>query len=248
MYNILIATGLAAVAFAIGALGGKWYYGFVPALLVFSVAYTLLVRRIVKQFEGTMQSVQESIMRQDIKGAQAALEAALPLGKWQILVTQQIYAQLGTLEFLQRNYKAARPLLEKSWKRNWQAQGMLATLDARDGKREEGIKRLEKARTLARKEPLLWALMSYHHLEGGDRDAALAAVNNGLAAVPESKALKELQAAIANDRMKKFKWDRAFGEPWLQFFPEQAFRRAMLSQKQQIIQARRGMTVPQPRR
>ncbi len=248
MYNILIATGISAVAFAIGALGGQWYYGFAPALLVFAIAYTLLARRTSKQLEATMAAVQEAILRQDVKGARAALEAALPLGRWQLLVSQQIYAQLGALEFLQRNYRAARPLLEKAWKRSWQPQGMLATLDAREGHRDRGIERLLKARTLARKEPLLWALISFHHIEAGDRAAALAAVNEGLAALPDSKSLKELRDAIANDRLKKFKWERVFGEPWLQFFPERAFRRAMLSQKQQLIQARRGMTVPQPRR
>ncbi len=248
MYNILIAAGASAVAFAVGALGGRWFYGFAPALLVFAIAYTLLARRSSRQLEATMAEVQEAIMRQDIKGARAALEAALPLGRWQILVAQQIYAQLGALEFLQRNYRAARPLLEKAWKRSWQPQGMLATLDAREGHRERGIERLLKAKTFARKEPLFWALISFHYIEAGDRDSALGVVNEGLDILPDSKNLKALRDAIANDRLKKFKWERVFGEPWLQFFPERAFRRAMLSQKQQLIQARRGMTVPQPRR
>ena len=187
-------------------------------------------------------------MRQDIKAARAELEAALPLGKWQILITQQIYAQLGGLEFIQRNYKAARPLLDKAWTRNWQAQGMLASLDAREGKVEEGIERLTKAKLLAKKEPLMWALLAYFQLEAGQRDAALATLNESQKFVPDAKALKELKAAVANDRMKKFKWDKHFGEPWFQFFPEQAFRRATRAHKQQIIQARRGANIPQPRR
>lgn len=248
MYNLLIAFGLAALAFGLGALGGRWYYGMAPAMLVFPVAWMLLARRTANQLQIHMKDVQEALMRQDIKSARTSLETALPLGKWQVLVSQQIYAQLGGLEFIQRNYKAARPLLEKAWKRNWQAQGMLATLDIKDGNREEAIARLEKAKFLAKKESLMWGLLAYHQLEGGDRDSALKTANDALAALPDSKALKDLKDAIANDRMKKYKWDKHFGEPWFQFFPEQAYRRAMRSHKQQLIQARRTGQAPQPRR
>jgi len=248
MYNILIASAIAAVAFGLGALGGRWYYGVAPAMLVLPVAWMLLARRTGQALEAHMKVVQESLMRQDIKSARAELEKALPLGKWQILVTQQIYAQMGGLEFIQRNYKAARSLLEKGWKRNWQAQGMLASIDARDGNVDEGIERLVKAKFLAKKEPLMWGLLTYFQLQAGRRDEALATVNDSLNAVPDSKALKDLKTAIANDRMKKYKWDKHFGEAWFQFFPEEAFRRATRAHKQQIIQSRRGANIPQNRR
>jgi tetratricopeptide (TPR) repeat protein len=248
VYNILIALGISLLAFGVGALGGRWYYGFMPAILMFPPAMFLLSRRTGKQLEAVMKQVQERLMRQDVRGAREILEGGLPLGKWQLLVAEQIYAQLGALEFVQRNYKAARPLLEKAWKRNWQAQGMLALLDARDGEHAAGVARLEKAKFLGKRDPLMWALLIHLQLEQSDTDGALASAGEALKVLPESKALKELQGAIANDRVKKFKWDKQFGDAWLQFFPEEAYQRAVRANKQQLIQARRGMGAPPPRR
>ena len=242
MYNLLISLGFASIAFLLGLAGGQWYYGFAPALIVFPIVYFFLARRTGKQVETIMAKAMNELQTQRIDAAKATIQSALPLGRWQFLVGQQIWAQLGALEYVQRNPKGARVALEKAWSRNWQAQAMLGVLDAKKGEHAAGIKRLEKARLLARKEPVYWGVLTWLHLRNKDPDKAMAAVKEGIDLTDGSKPLKELDVAIANDRVKRFKWDKAFGQSWYQFFPEQ-----MPMQRMQQSANKGRKTFPQPR-
>ncbi len=248
MYNLLISLGVAGLAFGIGAAMGQWVYGFAPAMLVLPVVYFLLARRTGQQLEVIMTRAGAELQAGRLKPAREIIETGYALGPWQFLITQQIHAQLGALEFMQRNYKQARPLLEKAWKRNWQAQGMLGILDARAGKHDEALVRLGKASLLAKREPLYWALTCWLLLDAKRVDEAQRKVVEGLETVENSKSLKELQTAIANDKLKRFRWDRAFGQTWYQFFPEQAQAQAQRGQAANDPRMRNRKTFPQPRR
>ena len=247
MYNLLIALGLSIVAFLVGWLAGNWTYGIFPAMLVFGIAYVLLARRTGRQLEAVMMAVQDELSKGKVKPARKLLEAALPLGKWQLLVTQQIYAQLGALEYIQQHWSKARPLLAKAWSRNWQASAMLAALDLRQGKKDEALKRLEKMRLLGRKEPLMWAVTAYVTLKAKGANDALKVVADARKVLEDNGPLKELQQALANDKMKKFKWN-VFGQGWYQFYPEHLQQGAMGGGRQQAPQFRGGKTYPMPRR
>jgi hypothetical protein len=242
MYNLLISLGVASVAFLLGFAGGQWYYGFAPALIVFPVVYFLLARRTGKQVEAIMAKAMSELQTQRMDAAKETMRSALVLGRWQFLVGQQIYAQMGALEYVQRKPKAAREHLEKAWSRNWQAQAMLAVLDAKKGDHPAGIKRLGKARLFARKEPVFWGILSWLHLRNKDPDTAMTTVKEGIDVTDGAKPLKELDAAIANDRVKRFKWDKVFGQSWYQFFPEQ-----MPMQRMQAAANKGRKTFPQPR-
>ena len=242
MFNLLISLGVAALAFLLGFLGGQWYYGFAPALIVWPVVYFLLARRTGKQVERIMQKAMVELQSQRIDQAKETIKSALPLGRWQFLVRQQIYAQLGALEYVQRRPKEAAAYLELAWSRNWQAQAMLAILDAKKGEHAVGVKRLEKAKLFGRKEPVLYGILSWLHLRNKDSDAAMAILKEGIEVTDGSGPLKELLAAVANDRVKRFKWDKVFGQTWYQFFPEQM----PMQQLQQQAQAGRK-TFPQPK-
>ena len=242
MFNLLISLGAAGLAFLLGFAGGHWYYGFAPALIVWPLVYFLLARRTGKQVEQIMAKAMGELQTQRLEQAKTTIKSALPLGRWQFLVEQQIYAQLGALEYVQRRPKEARTYLEKAWSRNWQAQAMLAVLDAKKGEHAVGVKRLEKARLFGRKEPVLYAILTWLHLRNKDSDSAMTVLKEGIEITEGSAPLKELQTAIANDRVKRFKWDKAFGQTWYQFFPEQM----PVQQMQQQAQSGRK-TFPQPR-
>lgn len=248
MYNLLISLAVAGLAFGIGAAMGQWVYGFAPALLVLPVVYFLLARRTGQQLEAIMTKAGAELQQGRIKQARETIEAGYALSPWQFLIEQQINAQLGALEYMQRHYKKARPLLEKAWKRNWQAQGMLAVMDARAGKHDEAIARLDKAALLAKREALYWGLIVWLLLNAKRVDEAQRKVVEGLDVVENSKALKELQTAIANQKMKRFKWDRVFGQSWYQFFPESAQQAAMRGPSANQPNMHGRKTYPQPRR
>jgi len=249
MYNLLIALGFAGIAFLIGALAGNPYYGLAPAMLIFPIAYFLLARRSGKQLEAVMMEVQKEMQAQRVGRATELLEGALPLGRWQFLVSKQIWAQLGAIEYIQQHFKKARPLLEKAWKRNWQAQAMLAAIDLRDKEHDAAIKRLGKAKFLGKRDPLMWAVLAYFHVRAGDDSAALGELAEARKHLEENEPLKLLQDAIANGRVKKFRWAERFGMGWYQFFPEQARRAGgPRSMRRQGPHFRGGKTYPHPRR
>lgn len=252
MYNLLIALSIALLSFPLGRLAGSWAYGFAPALFVLPLAWWLLARRTGKQVEAIFKRAMDEISARRIDEGKEILRSALPLGRWQFLVTQQIYAQLGALEYVQRNYAAARPFLEKSWSRNWQAMALLALLDLRDGKPDVAVTRLRKTKTFGGREALLWAILAWIHLESGNRDGALTAVAEGLTILNDSKPLQELKLAIANDQMKRFNWPQQFGTGWYQFFPDQvpavAAARQMQPPPPKGAFGRGGKTWPSPRR
>lgn len=221
MYNLLISIGAAGVAFGLGTLAGQWSYGVVPALFLGPLTYFLLARRSGKMLEQVFAKAMAQLQERQIEEAKATFMSAMPLARWQFLVREQIYGQLGSLEYLQRNYDAARPLLEGAWSRSWQAMGMLAVMDSRAGDHKKATERLVKGEWFGRKEPMYWALRAWVLLEAGDKDGALRVLADGSAATDGSEPLKELRAALANDRIKAFRWDRSFGHGWYQFFPDQ---------------------------
>lgn len=246
MINLLLAVLAGAAAFGLGTLAGSWTYGIVPALLVFPAAYFFLARRIGRQLEAIMAVVGEDLQAGKTAPARQKLEAARALGRWQFLIDQQVNAQLGAIEYFSRNYKAARPLLQKSWARNWQAVGMLAALELRAGNKAQAVTEMEKAARYGRKDASMWGLYAYVLLETGDRDRALSVVSEGLKVLDGNPGLKELKQAVANNRMKKFKWGKAFGQGWYSFWPEQIPKKQLMSAQQGQMHGRKSF--PQPRR
>lgn len=246
MYNLLIALGVSLLVFGLGALTGEWYYGIAPALLVGLPLYFVLMRRTGQQVEAIMATAVSQLQTGRLKEAKATIESARPLGKWQFLIEAQIDGQLGTLEYMQRNWKAARPLLEKAWARNWQAMAMLAILDHKDKKLDEGLARLDKAELLAKKEPLFWGVQAYLLLKAKRTEDAQRKVADGLESVEAIKPLKDLQTAIANDKMRRFDWGKTFGQGWYQFFPDQ-YPQPTAGRGRGVPQQRNRKSFPQPR-
>jgi tetratricopeptide (TPR) repeat protein len=227
MWNFLIAFGSAAVGFSVGGIFGNWVQGIVPALLLFPVAYVLLARRTGRKVEILMKQAFKELEAGRVAGSKRILESALVYGRWQFMLEQQVRTQMGAIEYMQRNYRAARPYLENAWSRNWQAVGMLAAIDLRDGRKEEALVRLEACHKYGKKDAVMWGLYTYACAQAGDLDRALSISNDALQALPDSKALKDLKSALANRKIKRFKWAKVFGAPWLQFFPEQASQKQM---------------------
>ena len=246
MINLLLALLAGSLAFGVGAMAGNVTYGIVPAVLVFPLAYFLLARRVGRQLQAVMEEVGADLQNGKAKPARQKLEAARALGRWQFLIDQQINAQLGAIEYFSRNYKAARPLLKKAWARNWQAVGMLAALELRSNNKDLAVEHMTKAAKYGRKDPAMWGLYAYTLLEAGQRDRALSVVSDGLKVIEGSGPLKELKAAIANNRMKKFKWGKAFGQSWYSFWPEQIPKKQLMSAQQGQMRGRKSF--PQPRR
>jgi tetratricopeptide (TPR) repeat protein len=259
MYNLLIAAGAAVVSFLAGWAAVSWIAGFVPAILAFVIVWVLLARRTGKQVEALFQAAMQTLQAGKIDEARAMLEAAMPLGKWQILVTQQIHSQLGALDYLQgvghtvqrqasaakARYASAREHLEKAWSRDWRAKATLAAIHHREGRPDDAVKVLEAASGVGKGETIFWALYTYVLNEARRRDEALQVVGRGLQENKDSKPLKEIQAALANKTRPNM---RVMGEPWYQFFPEDIPREQVMQMQGITNKPRPQKSWPQPRR
>lgn len=239
MINLVIAIGIAVATFLLGWLVAGWIAGFIPALLALGIAYVLLARRTGNSLQAVMDQVMAALKKQRVGEAKALLESARALGRWQFLVEAQVDGQLGALAYLEKDWAKARRYLSKAWTRNWQAQGMIAALDFREGKVDAALQRLKKSEGPGKKEAVFWGLWTYLLMEDGRRDEALSVLARGLKQLPSSEPLKALHQSVSNDRKIRMK---VFGPAWYSFFPEQ------IPIQRMAAQAPRGRGFPQPRR
>ena len=212
MYNLLIALGIGALAFAAGVLAtGTTVAGVIPAVLAVGIAYFLLMRRTGKQlaaiseevmavFQGKMATARTQSQQQAVFAeGKAILERGFELGRWQFLIATQIHTQLGTLSYMQRDFKTARVHLEKgdTWLSRftaWQPMAMLALLEYRGGEEAAAVKRLQGLKMAGGKDPLYWALTTTVANRAKQTEDALKAISEGLERLPDSEPLQKLDA------------------------------------------------------
>ncbi len=239
MYNILIAVGAGVLGYLVGAAAAGWLAGIIPALLALGGAWFFLARRTGKQVEALFQKAMAALQAGKMDEARAVLESGMPLGKWQILVTEQIHSQLGQLDYLQgvghsvqkqasqakARFAAGREHLEKAWSRDWRGKATLAAIHHREGRPDDAVKVLEAASGAGAGEALFWGLYTYVLNEAKRRDEALQVVGRGLVANKDNKALKAIQEALANKKRPDMK---VLGDAWFQLFPEDIPRERLM--------------------
>jgi tetratricopeptide (TPR) repeat protein len=239
MYNLLLALALAAVVYVLVGWWAGWIAGFLPAIIVLLVAYVLLARRSGRQLEAIFKRAMKEMEGGRVDQGRKIIEEGFALSRWQFLVGAQIHAQLGSIDYLQKNFKSARKHLEKAWSRHWQAQAMLAAIDHREGDNAKALERLEKLKSAGAKEAVYWGLFAYVAMQAGDTDKALKVLDQGQQQLPSSDSIKNMANQVRNKKDVKMK---PFAPGWYQFFPEHI-------PKESLMQARRpGYTYPQPRR
>lgn len=169
MRNLALALLAGVAGYALGAAVAGWWAGFLPGMIAVGVAYFVLARRTGKKVEAIFQQAVAEMQAGRLDGARKVMEAALPLGKEQFLVTSQVHAQLGALDYLegvglvvQKQPKAgaaklatARAHLEKAWSRDWRSKTMLACLHHREGHVDDAVKVFAAAEGPGKSEPLL---------------------------------------------------------------------------------------------
>jgi hypothetical protein len=246
MNNLLLSLTAAVAGLILGAQFGSWTTGIVPAIILFIAAWIILMRRISKKVEAIMILAGKEFEAGRVEAGKKLVESARPLGRWQFLLEEQIDGQLGSVEYMQRNYKAARKILERAGSRNWQSVGMLAAMDIRTGAKDKAVIRMAEVKRAGKKDPTMWGVLTYACVQAGDTNLALKSVTEGLGHkdLANSAPLLALQTAIQNGKGKKFKWAKAFGQPWLMFFPEQASNKMLQGQ----MYAGSRKTHPMPRR
>lgn len=231
MYSIFAAVGAALIAFVLVSLLMSPVAAMVPAVLVLGIVGIVLLRRATNGAQVALAPMQPLMQAGKIEEVDALLvEAQRKWGKWMPTLTGQLNAQRGMLDYVKQNWDDALPKLEKGKWRNWMAQGCIASIHYRKGNKDEAFAMYKSATKAGNKEPLAWIVRSVMLNKDGQRDEALAVVNEGLTHIPGNRQLVDLQQRLAN----KKRIDTArFGQGWYQFFPEELARQ---------MQATRGKT------
>lgn len=209
---------------------GVWWQAFPPALLGLVACYIYLSRRAWKELENLIKNALGVLepMRNRIDLAQhperrnALIDEAikkLKLGykfsRWQFLVRSQIDAQIGIILYsIKQDLNASMPYLEKSFKRNWIAQGMLAVAYMKKHKPEKMEEVFEVAVRLNKKQDLLWNLYAYCFQKMKKQEKAIEVLNRAKKILPANKHVIDNLVALQNNKKMKMK---GYGEQWYQF-------------------------------
>ena len=226
MYNLLISLGAALGLFlAITAWLGP-IAAIIPALLVFGGMYFVLARRVMQKVQVDIEQTMPMLQRREIEQARARLEdVKTRWGRWQFLLSGQIDAQIGMIDYLQMKWDDALPRLEAGKWRNWGALTCIGCIHWRKGNRDAAWPFFEKATSAAPQEAIVALIWGTLLVRADRREEALKVCDRAIQSMPKSQVLKDFQATVANKRKIETK---AFPESWLQFFPEDLAAQAMI--------------------
>lgn len=224
MYNLLISLAVGVVAALLVTLFGfSWWAGIVPGIILFLAAYVVLARRTMQQVQVVMGKVQKDLSTQPanpremqtlLSRAIKTVESAMPLGKWQFMITGELHAHIGMLHYLGKNQDEAARHFAFASKRNFTAQAMAGALHHRRNERDRMRTAFDLAVKHGKKESVIWATYAWCLLQAKDRDGALAVLHRGVEKNPSDEKLKNALIQVQNDKRLKM---RPFEPGWWQF-------------------------------
>jgi tetratricopeptide (TPR) repeat protein len=227
MLTLLLSLLLGAItAAAVFPFFGTWYAPIPPAVLVAGLAFYLLSRWRLATVQREMMGLMPLLQGRQLEEAEALIESIRRRhARWVFLLEQQLSVQRGMMRYAQGKFDQAEPLLRKGQWNNWQAHLALACIHSRRSEHVQAWEHLEKAASAQRKEVMIyvvWAVLAVRHQE---RERALKALAKGLASLPGSKTLTDLQSRIANKKKVDVK---QLPQAWYQFFPEDLAKQLMV--------------------
>lgn len=237
MFSTFIALAVAAV-FGFGIHFTTSLHPVVPALsamVVFTMVYVIILKKIMGQINVTMESVQKDLAANRPEAAISKIEAVKNKYKnWQFYTGKQMDAQIGMVYYLKRDFSKAFEYLEKGFVRHWMAMAMLGIIYMKRNQTKNMIATFEKATAASRKEPMLWSLYAFCLEKIGDRNKAVSVMEKGLKKVGANELMEANLEALKNGKKMKM---QEYGDIWYQFQLEKPG--AMLRKHTKAMQGRR---------
>jgi len=237
MFSTFIALAVAAV-FGFGLHFTTSLHPVVPAIcavVVFSLVYVILLKKIMGQINVIMESVQKDLAANRPEAAIGKIESIKKkYANWQFYIIKQMDAQIGMVYYLKRDFSKAFEYLEKGFVRHWMAMAMLGIIYMKRNQTKNMIGTFEKAVAATRKEPLLWSLYAFCLERVGDRNKAVSVMEKGLKKVGSNELMEANLEALKNGKKMKM---QEYGDVWYQFHLEKPG--AMLRKHTKAIQGRR---------
>lgn len=237
MFSTLIALAVAAV-FGVGIHFTTGLHPVVPVIssvVVFSLIYVILLKKIMGKINEAMESVQRDIAANRPEAAVHKIEGVKKkFANWQFYIKKQMDAQIGMVYYLRRDFSKAFEYLQKGFVRHWVAMAMLGIIYMKRNQPKQMIATFDKAVAASRKEPLLWSLYAFCLEKIGDRNKAVTIMEKGIKKVGANELMSANLEALKNGKKMKM---QEYGDVWYQFQLEKPG--AMLRKHTKAMQGRR---------
>lgn len=219
----MILLGLALLAgFAVFALVWTTFSliaAIIPALIVAVAVYFVMARKIaVKAQTAMMQAVGEIQKGRVDRGIALLEDVKKKYGYWQFFTASAIDGQIGSLHFMRQDFARAKPYLEKSFGKHWNARAMLAILAFKKKDYAKMDKIFETAARYSPKQGLLWSVWAYCHFKAGNNAKAIDVLVAGQKKLGNSD--PHLIANLNNLQNNKKMKMNGYGQEWYQFHLE----------------------------
>lgn len=217
MLNLLAGLGLALLVSVLFGWLTSWWVGVIAGLASGAALFIWLGRRVQQRIEAIFTRAGELLKKQKWEEAIAVMKEGYAFSNQQFLVKGSIDGQIGVVQYLRQKQDEAEPLLKAASMQHYIAKGMLGVLQWKRGERKAARETFDLALKAAKKESVLYAVYAYVLNEMGDRDKAIAVLNDGLARCKGDERLATNRNLLQNGKAMKMK---VYGEQWYQFMIE----------------------------
>jgi tetratricopeptide (TPR) repeat protein len=204
MLTLILSSIVALVLFTVGVVAFDVISGLALGLVPAVVLAVLLMRRGRKPVEAAMKEIEAHMKNQRFEKAIGALESMRPLARWQPGLGGSIDAQIGMVRYAHmRDFEGARPHLERSHGKVWQAQAMLGAAHFKKERFDEMRTVFERAVRRNKKDAMLWLVYAYCEWKRGARDQAISVLTRAQKACPSDERIKTQLGALRNGKKVK---------------------------------------------
>jgi tetratricopeptide (TPR) repeat protein len=218
MINLVLSIAVGfAVALSIRAAGFSIVAGIIPGTIAGLAMMFVLGRRVFNKLQAVNKQVQDELAslsgnpkehKAKVEKVVKILEGALPLGKYQFLVEQEIWGQIGIIRYVFKDLPGAEAAFAKSSPRNYLAKAMQGALYYQRKETDKAIAAFEEAVKSGKKAGLIWAAYAWMLMQQKEKDKAIAVLARGVEANPSDEKLKGALTALQNDKKLKMKaWE-----------------------------------------
>lgn len=233
----MILLGLALLAgFSVFALVWMTFSviaAIIPALVVAIVIYFFMARKVAVKAQAAMMQAVSEIQKGRVDRGIALLEDVKKrYAYWQFFTASAIDGQIGSLHYMRQEFSKAKPYLEKSFSKHWNARAMLAVLAFKKKDYAKMDKIFETAARYSPKQGLLWSVWAYCYWKAGNTSKAIDVLVSGQKKLgsSDSHLIANLNNLQNNKKMKM----NGYGQEWYQFHLE-----PLPQQQQQVRYVRR---------
>lgn len=191
----------------------------VPGILVAVIVYFLAARRVAMKAQAAMMEAVTEIQKGRVdRGIALLLDVKKKYQWWQFFTASSIDGQIGSLYFMRQDFQRAKPFLEKSFAKHWNARAMLAILAFKKKDYAKMDKIFETAARYSPKQGLLWSVWAYCYFKNGNITKAIEILRSGEKKLGELD--RNLIANLSNLQNNKKMKMNGYGQEWLQFHLE----------------------------